>query len=408
MLKPYDYQIDISNRAYTILKANGLVFLAMEERTGKTLTSLLICSLCNNVQKVLIVTKKKALDGWKDTLARFGNEKAINFVLTNYEALHKLQDRDFSLAIIDEAHYAISSYPKPSKTFLQLRAITFNLPCIFLSATPSAESFSQLFHELQITKYSPFARYRNFYEWYREYGIPNAQWVSGRRIERYNTTKVDEVVKAVNHLFIAFSRNDLGFKQEPLDKPVYIEPSPITKQLVCSLKASKILEVSGHQYVADTISKELVALHQIEGGTLKIDESLAVVTGATEKIDYILREHGDHDSLVVMYNYVAEQALLKQYFKKALILQATAFAEGVDLSKYSKLVIYSMNFSASKFIQRRARQCNLERDEPIIVEHLLCKGFISEAAYDAIVNNKMSFTAHYYAKNKEKFENSVS
>lgn len=403
-LKPYDYQVSIAEKAYGILASNGLVFLAMEERTGKSLTSLLICNLCKNVSNVLIVTKKKAMQGWMETISRFNNEKAINFVLINFEALHKLPAINFELAIIDESHYAISSYPRPSKTFRQLKSITYNLPCIFLSATPSAESFAQLFHELNVTKYSPFAKYRSFYEWHRVYGIPDAQWISGRKIEKYNLVKVQDVVKAVEHLFISFSREQLGFEHEPVDKPVFIELSSYTKELINKAKVSKVIDNFHTVYTLDSIAKELSCLHQLEGGTLKLSESSFVETGSNEKVNYILNTHGDSESLVIMYNYVAEKQLLEKYFKNATILQGTAFAEGVDLSKFSKLVIYSMNFSASKFIQRRARQCNLNRSEPIVVEYLLCKGQISELVYDAIVNEKVSFTKSYYQANKSKLE----
>lgn len=402
-LTPYPYQASISQNAYEILAKYGMVFLAMEERTGKSLTSLLVCERCSNVQHILIITKKRAISGWDETISRFENTKNLKFTIMNFESLHKLEG-SFDLAIIDEAHYAISSYPKPSRTFLATRRLVWNLPCIFLSATPSAESFSQLFHELNVTKYSPFSRYRSFYEWHRVYGIPCHQWISGRKIEKYNEVKVHEVVSAVEHLFISFSRNDLGFKYEPTDRPVFIELSSRTKQLMLKLKNSKVLEGFGLPYTADTIVKELTALHQLEGGTLKLSDSSAVETGATEKIDCILSTYGDSESLAIMYNYVAEKNLLKKHFKKALIVQGTAFAEGIDLSHYKQLVVYSMNFSASKFIQRRARQCNLSRDEPIVVDYLLCKGCISEMVYNAIINDKMSFTQTYYAKNKSKFE----
>ncbi len=43
-----------------MIRANGFLYLAMEVRTGKTLTSLGICEQLN-VENVLFLTKKKAM-----------------------------------------------------------------------------------------------------------------------------------------------------------------------------------------------------------------------------------------------------------------------------------------------------------------------------------------------------------
>lgn len=62
-MKPYQHQIDISSQALDILRKNMIVYLAMQERTGKTLTSILICEQ-TKLNNILVITKKKALDGW--------------------------------------------------------------------------------------------------------------------------------------------------------------------------------------------------------------------------------------------------------------------------------------------------------------------------------------------------------
>ena len=38
---PYDYQVLRAEQAYEILREDMIVYLAMEERTGKTLTAIL-------------------------------------------------------------------------------------------------------------------------------------------------------------------------------------------------------------------------------------------------------------------------------------------------------------------------------------------------------------------------------
>ena len=55
-MNPYPHQLKIAKEAIQILKNNLIVYLAMEERTGKTLTSLLICEEVK-VSNVPIITK---------------------------------------------------------------------------------------------------------------------------------------------------------------------------------------------------------------------------------------------------------------------------------------------------------------------------------------------------------------
>ena len=57
---PWQHQIDISHNALAIIQENGLVYLAMQERTGKTLTALLVCEKLPK-DRILVLTKKKAL-----------------------------------------------------------------------------------------------------------------------------------------------------------------------------------------------------------------------------------------------------------------------------------------------------------------------------------------------------------
>lgn len=61
-MTPFPHQTSIANEAIKILKEHMIVYLAMEERTGKTLTSILVCEAVN-VKSVLVITKKKAIAG---------------------------------------------------------------------------------------------------------------------------------------------------------------------------------------------------------------------------------------------------------------------------------------------------------------------------------------------------------
>jgi len=391
-MKPYKHQIKIADEAYEILGQNGLVYLAMEERTGKTLTAILVAEM-SKANRILIITKKKALVGWEDTLDKFDTTK--NYAYINYESLHKLNDTNYDLAIIDEAHANLSAYPKIGKIWKTVYSFVKNIPIIYLSATPSAQTYSQLFHQLKLCKYSPWAHYPSFYIWFKDYGIENIIWLGGRQVKQYNKCKT-KAYEDVKHLFISYTRKELGFEHEPNDILHFVELSEESKTMYNELNKTSIIK--SLDYMADTPMKLLMGLHQIEGSSLKIDDNKSVSLSGLEKVNYIKLEFGDIKDLVIFYHYKQEELVLNKHFKNAKVLQATSWAEGIDLSMYKTLIVYSMDFSTARYTQRRARQCNMKRGEPIDVHFLLVKGGISEQVYETVAVNRTNFVIKYFNK----------
>ena len=136
-----DYQIKLSNEATEILNRKKLVALFMEVRTGKSLTALQTCQNVN-AKSVLFITKKKAIKSIEDDYTNFG----FTFELTtiNREILHQINTNNFDVVIIDEVH-GYTSYPKPSKYYKDVKQRFGNIPMIFLSGTPTPESYSQFY-----------------------------------------------------------------------------------------------------------------------------------------------------------------------------------------------------------------------------------------------------------------------
>ena len=103
MLKLRPYQEEISAKAVDILKSRKIVYLAMEVRTGKTITALSIAERCG-AKNVLFLTKKKAVES--GTIQNDYNLLAPSYsiTITNNESLHKVTDNDFDLLVSDEHH----------------------------------------------------------------------------------------------------------------------------------------------------------------------------------------------------------------------------------------------------------------------------------------------------------------
>jgi hypothetical protein len=385
IMTPYIHQVEIALEGYAVLKQHMICYLAMEERTGKTLTSILMAEMCD-IRTVLVVTKKKAVTGWLDTLEQFPHKH--KYIVTNYHQVHKFGRCD--LLILDEAHNYISGCPKPSGIHKAVQNISVQTPIIYLSATPHAQGYQMLFHQFMLSSWSPWRKYKTFYKWFKDYGVPEHSWYNGRQVPIYTHTHEDLIVPQIEDLFITRTRKELGFDHEPVDKLHYIELSQSTKDVYNELIKDKMYEFEQHTLLCDSPMKLRTSLHMLEGGVAKIGETYIVLPN-DEKIRYIMSVWGDTEDLVIYYQYIAEGQKLRQIFKKATILQGTSYAEGIDLAHITTIVVYSQDFSTAKHTQRRARQAAKHRDRPITVHFLLVKKATSAQVYKTVSVNKQNF-----------------
>lgn len=401
-LKLRPHQKQWGEEALFILKDKGLVYNTSLERTGKTLSCIYLVELTSRLS-CLVVTKKAAIPDWLTAIEGYDHGKT--FQVTNYESIHKIEPDSFDIVILDEAHHALSKYPKPSKTFLKVAELVYGLPLIYSSATAHAETYSQLYYQLRLSPWSPFAEYTNFYKWHDEYGIPETQYLAGRAIKMYNLTQEDRIKPLFDSISLGVTRKEIGFKHEAEDKRHFINLNDSTWDRINTISKDRVMEVAGYEVLAETVGSMLQKMYQIEGGTLKIEDGMknektknyvSVDLGNTEKIDYIKAKWEDTDGIVIMYNYKQEEILLRSHFKHALIRQADRFAEGVSYKDKEHLIIYSMSWRTSKYIQRRNRQADMEREKPIIVNYLLVEGGISENIYDSVVIKNENFNARAY------------
>ncbi len=394
-MTPYSYQEELSELALALIRKYGMVYLAMEERTGKTLTSILVAEK-SAAKRVLVITKKKALDGWHETLEAFNHDN--HYTVTNYHQAHKVEG-NYDLIILDESHNYISSYPKHGKLWKELFPIVFGKPIIYISATPYAQGPQMLYAQLKLSAWSPWLKYKKFYQWFKVYGKPYTIKINGFDVKQYDRCHENMILDEVRHLFITKTREELGFEREPEDVLHYVELEKETKAIYNALVEDELAELECCTLVCDTKAKLRVSLHMLEGGTTKMYDDYYVLDNA-EKAGYILENFGDYADMVIMYNYKAELTKLEALFSNARLLQATSYAEGVDLHKYKHLIIYSQDFSTARHTQRRARQCNKKRTEAINVHYLLVKGGLSEQVYKTVSINKKNFVDKLYSKEK--------
>ena len=190
-----DYQSDIITKGSQILTKYRFLYLAMEVRTGKTLTSLGIAEECQ-AQMVLFITKKKAINTIE---ADYNTLKpSYNMTVINYESLHTVMDEwKWDLIVCDEAH-SMGAFPKPSgRAELVAQVIKKCRPMvILLSGTPTPESYSQMYHQVCAIPNNPFAEFKNFYRFCDKFVNVKQRKINGLFVKDYSGG-LETIIKAM-------------------------------------------------------------------------------------------------------------------------------------------------------------------------------------------------------------------
>lgn len=220
MIEFRDYQEDIISRGTSILQEHRFLYLAMEVRTGKTLTSLGICSKLK-LKNVLFVTKKKAISSIESDYQLLNP----NFKLTiiNYESMHKLDKKGWDLIVADEAH-GMGAFPKPSGRAKKLKEFIFhsNPLVILLSGTPTPEAYSQMYHQVYCLPTNPFRKFKNFYQFAHEYVSITKIKVGGMFINDYSRGS-EKILEAMKPYTISYSQKEAGFVTKTTEHILEVE-----------------------------------------------------------------------------------------------------------------------------------------------------------------------------------------
>lgn len=386
-----DHQIEGADWSLTTLRKYGFAYIAWQERVRKTGAAILTAEN-SSAKTTLIVTKKKAIAGWNKHLANLPTTK--KYVVINYESIHKVVGT-FDLIILDEAHHAISSVGRPSETWKKVYKHTKGKAILYLSATPYAEHLGLIYHQLKLSDWSPFKAHRNFYEWFKVYGISNMTRTPFGLVEQYNKYKDEEILTLLKPCFYFKTRKEAGIEHEPTVNVIKVPMDSYTKELIAELLKESVLDIGDQQVICDSPMKLRTVHYQLEGSTIKTD-GLPIILPTREKVQYI-RNNYDITQIAVMAHFIAERELLERELPDARILSSDGDAEGVDLSDVDKLIVYSMSEKTSKFTQRLARQANHDREDEIVVDVLVAdKPGIGYGIYDSVAVKKENFNKNSY------------
>lgn len=393
-MKPRQHQVDGANWALSTIREYGLAYLAWQERTGKTLTALYTVEL-SKANTCLIVTKKGAIPGWEDTLKQWNH--ATKFSVINYESIHKMPG-SYDFIILDEAHHAISSIGRTSATWKKVYLYTKGKPILYCSATPYAEHLGLIYHQLKLSHWTPFKLQRNFYDWFRKYGISQLTRTPYGLKETYSKYKDNEILKILEPYFNFKTRTEVGIEHEPQVNVIKVPLSKDSAKVINDMLKDDMFIMGEIEIPMDSPMKLRTAHYQLEGGTLKTDKGVLFLNIGREKIDYIKANYNE-SKVAIMAHFIGERIILSKAFPKALILSSDGHAEGVDLHHIDKLIVYSMSFKTSKYTQRLARQANHNRKDEIIVDILVAdKPGIGFEVYKSVAIKKENFDKNSYER----------
>jgi hypothetical protein len=366
-----DYQTNIIKKGISILEKQGFVYLSMEVRTGKTLTSLGILNKMMSVNKVLFITKKRAIG----SIVRDFDLIKPNFEIEiiNYESLHKVDQKGWDAVVCDEAH-SMGAFPKPSKRARQVKTLLLrnNAFVILLSGTPTPESFSQIYHQVYGIPLNPFSEYTTFYKFARKFVNVTQRKINGFMINDYTKAK-ENVIDEMKPFMISYTQQEAGFETTIEEKVLLIEAPEAIHHMCNKLKKDLIVEGRQDVILADTSVKLMQKLHQMYSGTVKFESGASMVLD-TFKAEFI-KDYFKNKKIAIFYKFKEEYNALKQVFgdsicntlddfnntKKNIALQIVSGREGISLKEADFLVYYNIDFSATSYWQSRDRMTTKDR-----------------------------------------------
>ena len=402
-----DYQESIATQGATILSKNGFLYLSMEVRTGKTLTSLSICDRVG-AENVLFVTKKKAMDSIMNDYLLLA--PSYTLAVINYESLHKAPAAKWDVVVCDEAH-TMGAFPKPSKRSKQIKDLVKATKCnvIFLSGTPTPESFSQMYHQVFVHPNNPFAEYRNFYRFADKHVTVTQKFLGYGMVKDYTIGK-PSIMDAMKPYTISYTQKEAGFIGEIEEEVMYVQMNDSTYNMCTKLKKDLVLNGKDEVVVADTGAKLMQKLHQLFSGTIIFESGTSMVFD-TSKAEAI-KQKFDGKKIGIFYKFKAEFEAIKQVFGKenvtqdvatfdntdckVIALQIVSGREGISLRNAEYLVFYNIDFSATSYWQARDRMTTKDRRFNKIY-WVFSKGGIEEKIYQT-VNKKKDYTLQHFKR----------
>jgi len=398
MITLRDYQDRIANEAMQLLQEKKIAYIAMEVRTGKTLTALAAADRFG-ASKVLFITKKRAIE----TKTILNDYNAISpcfeMQLINKESLHKITDNDFDLIISDEHHATAVAFPKMNKAAKELKLRFGHLPMIFLSGTPAIESGSQWYNSFAVSNYSPFKEYKSFYRWAEVFTIPSIKYFGALQVKDYSKAKIELIEPIIEPYLLKYTQKEAGFTAEISEHILYCDTPPFLDNIIKRLLKDSIVEGATENIIADNPAAMMNKVHQLENGTVIFESGNDKILSAHKA--ELIKQYFRGQKIAIFYYFKKEIELLKLVFGETLTTDINEFksgnknfaiqqisgSEAISLKEADALVYMNLGYSGKNFCQGRDRMTTKDREENNVYFVFAKKG-INERIYKTVKNKK--------------------
>ena len=346
MVKLREYQKSASRKLTRLCQIKKCAYLSGECRTGKTMVAL---SVVRNMalEKVLVITKKKAIPSIKSDVEKMNLERVVS--ITNFEQLKNFKGTSWNMIIVDEAH-SVGAFPKPSQRYQNILQLRYN-SIILMSGTPSPESFSQLYHQWSLTPFL-WSKYQNFYRWASDYvDVKEKRVGTGVVIKDYSDARQSRILKDIEPYTVQMTQKEAGFTQEVEEEVHLVKMSRRTYRLAYRILKNGVIGKPGRRsVVADTGAKVMSKLRQIYNGHVITERHGAIIFDKS-KIEYIRDNFSG--KIAILYCFIAEGKMLRDFFgyratddpdifnavsDSVFIGQVKSCMEGVNLSSADHLI----------------------------------------------------------------------
>jgi SNF2 family DNA or RNA helicase len=404
MAKLRDYQVELSDKAAAILRDKNLVYFSVMVRVGKSLIALETCRKFG-AKRVLFITKIKAFSSIQSDYNNFGFDFHLDII--NKESIHKIESNNYDVIIYDEAHQ-YGAFPKPGTNQKELVKRFSNIPCILMTGTSTPESYSQIYHQLQLSASSPFRQYSNFYKWCKDFVKVKQRNLGYSIVNDYSDADFAKIKEIVQPFTIYFTQAEAGFETNVKEFIIEVKMKPITNQIITKLKKDLVVVGTSGTILADTGAKLMQKEHQLTSGTIKFEDGTYAIIDDTKA--QFIKNRFRNFKIAIFYKYVAQLESLKIVLgdklttdldefnnsDKWIALQFVSGKEGINLSKADFLVMAEIDFSAVTYWQARDRMTTINRKENIVY-WIMAEKSIEQKIYK-LVQTKKNFTTKHYER----------
>ena len=139
-----------------------------------------------------------------------------------------------------------------------------------------------MYHQFWVSDYSPFARYKNFYQWANDYVHKYQRKINGMMVNDYSSGNETKIMKDVSRYMIKFTQKDAGFTTSIDEEVLTVDMSNVTKTLCKKLESDLVVEGKEEVILADTPAKLMQKLHQLWSGTVKFEDGSSMIIDKTK------------------------------------------------------------------------------------------------------------------------------